>query len=297
MKIGIIGNPLKNSLIQAVEHLLHLEDHLPLDCRFHIDLEKKFRKHPELKIRKQDFLKTEDFVNDVDIVVAFGGDGTILNAARIVGNSGIPIVGINLGKLGFMAEISVDELETFIREILNDKHIIEERSVLSLHVEKDKQKMFALNEVVVDKSSSSRLIHISVYVNNDYLVSFPGDGIIISTPTGSTGYALAAGGPIVVPTTDVFIIQPISPHSLSARTIVVPDSSLLRVVVEHVSEQARITADGQQEKTMKPPVNIFIEKADYSIKLVKRRDRTYYDILRAKLFWGSDIRLIKGKIE
>jgi NAD+ kinase len=280
-----------------VQHLLQLEDRLPLDCRLHSDLEKEFRKHSDKKIRKRHFLPTEEFVKDVDIVVAFGGDGTMLNAARIVGSTGIPIVGINLGKLGFMAEISVDELESFIRDILNDKHIIEDRSILSITAEKDKQPMYALNEVVIDKSNSSRLIHISVYVNNDYLVSYPGDGIIVSTPTGSTGYALAAGGPIVVPTTDVFIIQPISPHSLSARTVVVPDSSSLRIVVEHVSDRARITADGQQEKIMKPPVNIFVEKADHTIRLVKRKDRTYYDILRAKLFWGSDIRLIKGKSE
>lgn len=294
MKIGIIGNPTKETLFDAVDQLLKLEQSLPLDCYLHKDLEKSFKKKSGKKLFKKHFLASADLVKESDIIVAFGGDGTMLNAARMVGSSGIPIVGINLGKLGFLAEISVDEMESFIRDILHDRHIIEERSVIQISTEKDKHPMFALNEVVIDKSSSSRLIRISVYINNEFLVSYPGDGIIVSTPTGSTGYALAAGGPIVVPTTGVLIIQPISPHSLSARTVVVPDTSSVRIVVEHLSDAARVTADGQSEKIFAPPVNIFVQNADYKIKLVKKKNRNYYDTLRAKLFWGSDIRLIKG---
>lgn len=256
-----------------------------------------FKKHKHIYSHKKLFYSTDKLINEADIVIAFGGDGTMLKAARIVGHSDVLLVGINLGKLGFLAEISLEEMEQFIRDILNSQHLIEERTLLNVTIGEKRESHCALNEVVVDKNGSSRLIHISVYVDNDYLVSFPGDGIIISTPTGSTAYALAAGGPIVVPTTNVFIVQPVSPHSLSARTVIVPDTKTIRVVVEHISPEARVTADGQQLQILKPPSNIFIQKADYTIKLAKRRDRNYYDTLRAKLFWGSDIRLLKGKIK
>ncbi len=295
MNIGVVGNSTKPSLPKAVELLLRLSDKYPLEFFFHNDLSKVLKKHLDESVSKKKFLDADTLVHETDLIIAFGGDGTILSAARMVGRAQIPILGINLGKLGFLAEVSLEELDIFIKDIVLGQHVVEERSVLRISLEKDKTEMFALNEVVIDKSSSSRLIPISIYVNNDYLVSFPGDGIIIATPTGSTGYALAAGGPIVSPTTDVMVLQPISPHSLSARTVIVPDSSMIRVVIGQLSDQARVTSDGQQEQTFTPPGSISIQKADYTVKLVKRKDRSYYDILRAKLLWGSDIRLIKGE--
>ncbi|MBI2429862.1 MAG: NAD(+)/NADH kinase [Ignavibacteriales bacterium] len=297
MTIGVVGNSTKQSLPEAVDSLLKLGATFDLKFFLHDDLQKVLKKKLGGVVSKKQYLSAKELVRNCDLIVAFGGDGTILSAARMVGKAQTPILGINLGKLGFLAEVSIDELESFIHDILNRHHIVEERSVLKIHLEKEKAELVALNEVVIDKSSSSRVIHISVYVNDDYLVSYQGDGIIISTPTGSTGYALAAGGPIVAPTTDVLVIQPISPHSLSARTVIVPDSSTVRIVVGHLSDRARVTADGQFERGFTPPSNIYIQKADYSVKLVKRKDRSYYDVLRAKLFWGSDIRLIKGKEE
>jgi NAD+ kinase len=206
-------------------------------------------------------------------------------------------LGINLGKLGFLAEVSLEELEPFIQDVIAGEHVIEERMLIKTTIERDKSELYSMNDVVIDNSTSSRLIHISVYVNGDYLVSYSGDGIILATPTGSTAYSLAAGGPIVVPTTSVFVIQPISPHSLSARTVIIPDTSIIRIVVEHLSNEARVTADGQTEKIFTPPLDIYVRKAEYSVKLIKRKDRSYYDVLRAKLLWGSDIRLVKGKTD
>lgn len=297
MRIGVIGNITKPSLPDAVEMLIKLGGKYDLDFFLHNDLYKPLKKKLGDVISRKQFLDSAELVRESDILVAFGGDGTILTAARMVGRAEVPILGINLGKLGFLAEVSLEELEPFIHDVITDQHVIEERAQLRVSFEKDKLEMCALNDIVIDKSSSSRVIHISVYVNDDYLVSYPGDGIIISTPTGSTGYALAAGGPIVAPTTDVVVIQPISPHSLSARTVIVPDTSLIRIVVGHLSQEARVTADGQQETIFAPPMNIFIQKSDYKIKLIKRKDRTYYDVLRAKLLWGSDIRLVKGTQE
>lgn len=291
MKIGVIGNSTKESLIDAIETLLVLGGKYSIEFFLHTDLETLFRKQTA---DRKHYLSSDELVAEVDILIAFGGDGTILSAARMIGGADVPILGVNLGKLGFMAEVSLAEMETIIREIVNGRHTIEERMVLKASLDNEKQEYFALNDIVIDNSTSSRIIHISVYVDDDYLVSYSGDGIILATPTGSTAYSLAAGGPIVAPTTGVILVQPISPHSLSARTVIVPESSVIRIVVEHLSTVARITADGQLEKTFSPPVGITVSKADHCVKLIKRKDRSYYDVLRAKLFWGSDIRLVKG---
>lgn len=235
----------------------------------------------------------EKIVSECDMMIAFGGDGTILSTARLVGRAAVPILGVNLGKLGFLAELSVDEVESFVDDILNNQHVIEDRMVVRVTAEGHDVQMFGVNDVVIDKSNSSRVIDMDTYVNNDYLVTYTGDGLIVSTPTGSTGYSLASGGPIVVPTSDVLTITPISPHTLTARSVIVPDSSVIRVSVESELQNVRVTADGQQEKIFTPPVNLFIQKADYSVKLVKRKDKSYYDVLRSKLMWGKDIRVTK----
>ncbi|MFZ4621487.1 MAG: NAD(+)/NADH kinase [Bacteroidota bacterium] len=295
MRIGVFGNNSKDSVAQAVNTLLSIGKNYPLQFFLHNDLKESLKdNYPETSAQQQ-YCSSDALVETSDIIITFGGDGTILSAARLVGSSHVPILGVNLGKLGFMAEVSLDELELFVNDIVQGKFVTEERMLLKTTVEKNETEFYALNDIVIDNGSSSRLINVSVYVDNDYLVSFSGDGIILATPTGSTAYSLAAGGPIVGPATGVIVIQPISPHSLSARTVIVPDSSNIRIVVEHHSNEARVTADGQLVKTFAPPMNINISKADHTIRLIKRKDRSYYDVLRAKLFWGSDIRSVKGK--
>lgn len=295
MKIGIVGNIEKKSVADAIILLLELQKKFPLEFFLHSELRALFKKRKDIRIPSNNFCKADELCDSSDMIIAFGGDGTMLKAARLVRNSGVPIAGINLGKLGFLAEVSPNAMELFIQEILQNNHRIEERSLLQVQIAEKRESIIALNEITIDKNGSSRSIYISVYVDNDYLVSFSGDGIIISTPTGSTAYALAAGGPIVVPTTDVFVLQPISPHSLSARTVIVPDAKKIRVTVERIFDEARVTADGQQVSTVKSPMDIFIHKADYTIKLAKPRESNYYDTLRAKLLWGSDVRILRGK--
>ncbi len=294
MTFGVVGNRSHVSLAAAVEVLLRSCAKYPIECFFHSDLADDLSERQSDVFRSLQFLPGETLVEESDYIVAFGGDGTILSAARMVGRSEVPILGVNLGKLGFMAEASLNELDLFVHDIVNGLNVIEERMLLKTKIEKGKDELISLNDVVIDNGSSSRLIHISVYVDDDYLISYSGDGIILATPTGSTAYSLAAGGPIIAPTTGVILIQPISPHSLSARTVIVPQSSMIRIVVEHLSNESRITADGQVERIVTPPTNVFVSAADHVVKLVKRSDRSYYDVLRAKLFWGSDVRLIKG---
>ncbi|MGE5313788.1 MAG: NAD(+)/NADH kinase [Acidobacteriota bacterium] len=292
MKFGIVGNLTKETVSDAVLRILNCEEKDEIEFLVHEELGRIVNKKFGSKlIPKHQLLDDEKLVHQSDIIIAFGGDGTILSTARMVGRAQVPIVGINLGKLGFLAELSLDEMDAFIRDILNNQHAVEERTVIKVTIEGTDTEMTALNDVVVDKSSSSRAIQLTTFVDNDYLISYTGDGLIIATPTGTTGYALAAGGPIVVPTTDVLTVQPISPHTLTARSMIVPDESIIRIDIEDTAAEARVTADGQQELVVTPPVTVIVQKADYTIKLVKPKDRSYYDVLRAKLLWGRDLRV------
>jgi NAD+ kinase len=232
----------------------------------------------------------------VDILVAFGGDGTILTAARSAGACGTPILGVNLGKLGFLAEIAPEEMDQAIVDIINKKYHIEERLVLEAVSAQVPGKVFrAVNDIVIHRSHSSRSIDLEAHINGIFAVSYRGDGLIISTPTGSTAYALSNGGPIVTPACDVIDMTPISPHTLSARPLIIPDSSAIKVVVQAGNEEVLISADGQDEAFATPFVEIVVQKANDKLRLVKRVDRTYFDVLRAKLLWGKDVRSMEAR--
>jgi NAD+ kinase len=290
MKFGAIGNLEKPGLADAVKLLVEkLEGS---GAEYVIDAEiANLLTEKGVVLKGVHTATREECVSNVDILVAFGGDGTILSAARSVGARGTPILGVNLGKLGFLAELSPEDMEQAIVDIINKKYHIEERLVLEARSPQIPEKVFrAVNDIVVDKSRSSRSIDLEAHINGTFAVSYRGDGLIISTPTGSTAYALSNGGPIVTPTCDVIGITPISPHTLSGRPLIIPDSSTIRVVVHAVNEEVLISADGQDEAFATSFVEVVIRKADYRVKLVKRDDRTYFDVLRAKLLWGKDVR-------
>jgi NAD+ kinase len=290
MKFGIIGNIGKPGLSDAVTVLLtNLErsglDYV-IDERIASLLTKEGRHLVAGRIASE-----EECVANVDLVAAFGGDGTILAAARKVGARGTPILGVNLGKLGFLAELGPEGLHQQIVDIINKRYVIEERLVLEASSPNIPGKtLHAVNDIVVDKSRSSRVIDLEAHIDNAYAVTYRADGLIVSTPTGSTAYALSNGGPIVTPTSSVIGITPISPHTLSGRPLIVPDTSVIRIVAQAESGEVLVSADGQEEAVSKPPVEVLIRKADYRLRLVKRVDRTYFDVLRAKLLWGKDPR-------
>jgi len=226
-----------------------------------------------------------------DVLVAFGGDGTILSAARLVGRRGTPILGVNLGKLGFLAEFAVEDMEEWVGALLTRKYKVDERMVLEASTRaRRRRRFYGLNDIVIDRSGSSRVIDLQTFVNDEHLITYTADGLIIATPTGSTAYSLATGGPIVVPDSKAITLSPISPHTLTARPVIVPDNSLIRVVIDREAKAVHITADGQVEDIFRPPVEFVVRKANYSVRLVKRLDRSYYDILRVKLMWGRDVR-------
>jgi NAD+ kinase len=290
MKFGIIGNIDKYELNKVVALLVSMLDSSKMDYVIEdavVDLMGEAGKH----LRPDHTGPRDQCVRNVDMLIALGGDGTMLTAARAVGASGIPIIGVNLGKLGFLAEVAPEEMEQALGDILNRKYHIEERIVLEATTPVLPGKvLYAINDVVVDKSRSSRVIEVETYINGDFAVTYRGDGLIISTPTGSTAYALSNGGPIVTPVSNVIGITPIAPHTLSGRPLIVPDTDTIRMVATANKNEILLSTDGQEEGFFEPPIEVFVKKADHRLRLVKRIDRSYYDTLRAKLLWGKDAR-------
>ena len=290
MKLAISGNLAKPGLRKAVGTFIrHLESvgvQYVVDHRIAALLAGVDENVPDSHVCESAFT-----CPGVDMLVAFGGDGTILAAAREVGESGIPILGVNLGKLGFLAEVTPEELSTAIRDLQGGNFRIEERLVLEATSPSTSERVFhAVNDIVVDKSRSSRVIDLETHIDGDYAVTYRGDGLIISTPTGSTAYALSNGGPIVTPASRVIGITPISPHTLSGRPLIVPDTSTIRVIVQSANDEVLISVDGQTQVPLRPPIELNVHKAPYPVRLVKRTDKSYFDVLRAKLHWGRNPR-------
>ncbi|MCT4601952.1 MAG: NAD kinase [Marinifilum sp.] len=234
----------------------------------------------------------QDLDKNVDFVFSIGGDGTFLEAVTIVRDAEIPIVGINSGRLGFMADIAQDEIPQALSDIFEGNYTIEERSLL--HLETSKNGLFsefnyALNEFTVHKKDTASMITIHTYLNNEYLNSYWADGLIIATPTGSTAYSLSVGGPILIPNTQNFIISPISPHNLTVRPIVVPNHHEITLRVEGRSDSYLASLDSRS-CTFESSIELKIKKSDFQIKVLKLRSHGFYGTLRNKLMWGVDKR-------
>ncbi|CUU08487.1 NAD+ kinase [Candidatus Thermokryptus mobilis] len=291
MRFGIIGNIKKEALYEVV---LNLTRQLEKD-KIEFIVQKEIAEGIEQRFSHSvdPRLELDELIENSDMIISLGGDGTILSTARIIGHRQIPILGVNLGKLGFLAEVLPSDAFEFIKRICKGDYRIEDRMVLEAKVKEEGVIYFGLNDIVIDKAGSTRVVDIETYINDEYLITYTADGLIISTPTGSTAYSLAAGGPIVTPSSEVITLTPICPHTLTARPIVIPDDSIIKVKIEFYDKEILLTADGQIEHKLKPPVEILVKKADYKIKLVKRPEVSYFDLLRSKLMWGKDLR-VKG---
>jgi NAD+ kinase len=227
----------------------------------------------------------------VDLVVVLGGDGTLLGAARKVGHYGLPILGINLGGLGFLTEIPVEMLYQDMEKVINGEISIEPRLMLQarvLRMGEEKCHFTVLNDVVINKGALGRIIDLKVSVDNHFLTTFRADGLIVSTPTGSTGYNLSAGGPILYPDLEALILTPICPFTLTNRPIIVPDTSVIDVQMGENSEEVILTFDGQVGFNLLDNDRVIISKSEKKLKLIKSPDQDYYDILRTKLKWGEN---------
>ncbi len=282
-RIGIITKQNKPEAIKVVKELIAWFKDRQVECFIEPETE-KFVPHPSLD--------REEMLISVDMVVVLGGDGTLLAAARTIQKRHIPILGVNLGGLGFLTEITLDELYPMLANILRGDYKTDERMLLEAHVWREESvigEFTVLNDVVINKGALARIIELETSVDGEYLTTFRADGLIISTPTGSTGYSLSAGGPIVYPSLQSIIITPICPHTLTNRPIIVPEGAVTRIILRSKGEEVFLTLDGQVGFKMELNDRVEVKKAEGFISLIKSPSRGYSEVLRTKLMWGGDI--------
>lgn len=249
-----------------------------------------------VKERKTDLEGVTVFDGDsfeADFVISMGGDGTFLKAASRVGAKQIPILGVNMGRLGFLADVLPDEIEEAVGAIYDGDFSLEEHRVIQLEVEGEalRESPYALNDIAVLKRDNASMIAIQASINGEHLVTYLADGLIVSTPTGSTAYSLSNGGPIIVPNTSTLCLTPVAPHSLNVRPIVVSDDSEITLVVESRSHNLLVAMDGRSE-SLSEGTRLTIRKAPHSVRIVKRAGVRYFSTLREKMMWGADPRKI-----
>jgi len=237
------------------------------------------------------FSHEQSLKGKIDVLFSIGGDGTILESVTYVRDSGVPILGINLGTLGFLSSVSSTEVDAAIDNVIKNNYIINKRTLLKLHSADQLfgNWNFALNELTVHKKDNLSMIVVHVYINDQFLNSYWSDGLIISTPTGSTGYSLSVGGPIVAPGSENFIIAPIATHNLTVRPFVIPDNSIIKLKVTGRSNKFMVGLDSRFE-TIDSSIELEISKCDFHINLIQMSNRSFYDTIREKLKWGLDVR-------
>ncbi|MBE6255452.1 MAG: NAD kinase [Prevotella sp.] len=289
LRFALFGNVFQAKKSASVQELLSLlkeqQAEILIDEPFHHYLQSEL----QIQIPAVRLIRGDDFA--ADYVISMGGDGTFLEAARRVGDKQIPILGVNMGRLGFLADITPDELPAAIRQIYDGDVHVEERSVLQLEYDKGNPEgyPFALNEVAVLKRDMSSMISIRVAINGEYLTTYQADGLIINTPTGSTGYALSVGGPIMQPGSHTLGIVPVAPHSLTVRPVMLTDDSVITLSVSARTHRFLVALDGRSEKCTEG-IQLTIRRAPYQVKILKRPDQSFFRTLRMKLMWGTDVR-------
>jgi NAD+ kinase len=225
-----------------------------------------------------------------DLVVVLGGDGTLISVARLMVNREVPIVGVNLGSLGFLTEITLAEMYPLLEDCLCGSYKISERMMLQAEILRNDERIAeykVLNDVVINKGALARIIELEALIDDNYLTKFRADGLIISSPTGSTGYSLAAQGPVIHPSLDCLLITPICPHTLTNRPIIVGDDSLLTIKLKSKNEDVFLTLDGQIKLELKSGDTVHIQRAKYRTKLILSCNKDYFEVLRTKLKWGE----------
>ena len=247
----------------------------------------------ESRLKNSDFdyklINNADDFNKVDFVLSLGGDGTILSLARAVAERGTPILGIHLGELGFLAEVVLNDMYSRLDEVLNGDFLIQKRMVIKCSVlnENGSKTFHALNDIVVDRGKSHRLLNCELFANGNFVADYKADGLIASTPTGSTAYSLSSGGPIVIPTFGSIVVTPISPHTLTLRPIVFSDDHILTISFPKNSHgDMALAIDGQVDEYLNPAAKVEIQKSPFEINMINFKDSNYFSTLRSKLGWG-----------
>jgi NAD+ kinase len=288
MKIAIFGNSHQTGKYPQVIRLFELLKERNVELFVGRDFYHFLSSHYNYTPHIGGIIENNDF--EADLAISVGGDGTFLNVADRVGIKGIPILGLNTGRLGFLADIAETEIEFALDEILNGNFTVEELTQLQMKICSDLNgdSHYALNEIAVMKQDSSSMITIHAWLNDEYLNAYQADGLVIATPTGSTAYSMSAGGPIVVPQAKNIILSPIAPHSLTVRPLVIPDDYTITLQVESRNNHFLVALDGRSHVVEQ--CKFEVKKADFSVKVAKRQNHTYFDTLRNKLMWGADKR-------
>ncbi|MBC7450161.1 MAG: NAD kinase [Cytophagales bacterium] len=291
MIFALHGRPFNEDNIPYVQHLLNYlqkkEISLVINEAFIQYLEQTSIVLP----KEYTSFKTKEDLSRPDLMLSIGGDGTLLEAATFVGQKEIPLIGINTGRLGFLATTPREEIESSVNELIAKDYKISERTLIKLVSDEDlfEGLNFAMNEFALIKRDSSSMITVHTYIDGEFLNSYWADGLIVSTPTGSTGYSLSCGGPLVHPKTENFIITPLSPHNLNVRPMLVPDSCHISFEIEGRNQNFLISLDSRS-KIVSSNIKLSVKKESFKVKLVELKNYNYFKTLRTKLNWGQDAR-------
>jgi len=293
MKVAIYGQYYQNSTEPIIRDIFVFFNQKNVEMVIEADFLSMLYEKELVKKEYKTFQSYDELDNTFDMMISIGGDGTILRAATLVRNSGVPILGINAGRLGFLAMVQKEEIAVFLQLVLDKKYTISERSLLSLStfptIQTTEDIDFAMNEISVSRKDTASMITIETYLNNEFLNSYWADGLIIATPTGSTGYSMSCGGPILTPDVESFVITPIAPHNLNARPLVIPDKTEIRLKVTGREENYLLSLDSRST-TVKNDAVLTIKKTNFNIKMVEISEETFLKTLRKKLLWGEDKR-------
>lgn len=292
MKIAIYGREFQPAVIpfveQLIDFLLTKNTTLYVVEEFHHYLSQQGIQHDEFLT----YSESDPLDQDIQLMLSLGGDGTMLAAVSIVGDSGIPVAGINFGRLGFLASINKNDIEASMTAILEGDFTLEKRALLSVQSPDSPlfgEKHFALNDITVFKYDSSAMITVVAHLDGELLNSYWSDGLIIATPTGSTAYSLSCGGPIIMPRSNNFVITPMSPHNLNVRPVVISGDSVLDLCIESRSAQYNLTCDSRTE-AFSTDIRLQVRKADFEVNLIRLKNDSFFETLRNKLLWGLDAR-------
>ncbi|OUD27652.1 NAD kinase [Flavobacterium psychrophilum] len=293
MKIAVFGQFYQNSTSPIIARLFAFLN----QNNIQVVIEEKFAailiENKSIANTYQKFSSHKDLDKSFEMLISVGGDGTFLRATTLVRNSGIPILGINAGRLGFLATVQQENIETFLQLVLEKKYTISKRTLLSLKcaskIEEIKDLNFAMNEITVSRKDTTSMITIETYLNGEYLNSYWADGLIISTPTGSTGYSMSCGGPILTPEANCLVITPIAPHNLNARPLVIPDNTEIKLKVSGREENYLVSLDSRIASVKNEGI-LTIKKTPFKINMIEIPEETFLKTLRNKLLWGEDKR-------
>lgn len=290
MKVAVYGQAFKTESLQYIVNLIGLLSEKKCEVSVVKSVYKLIRN--ELGKDYRTFSKTESIAKDTDFMISVGGDGTMLRAAGIIQGLNIPVIGINTGRMGFLANIHKAEMEEALELLKTQKFKLDKRSLLAVYVnegEEQKSLGFALNEITVSRKNLTSMITIKTYLNNEFLNTYWADGLIVSTPTGSTGYSLSCNGPIIIPNAETLIITPIAPHNLSIRPLVIRDDAQIILEIESRETEFLLSLDSKVE-SLPTSTKVFLKKADFQINMIELEAHSFLKTLREKLLWGKDTR-------